>query len=296
MKIVKATSHFGIICKDIDKSLDFSIGIMQGRLSNKREKTQSFPFESWREEFLEASSIGFNQIEWLVDEDSISKNPIATIEGRKEISDLMNMHKISVRSLCAHKFISGGLLSKGDEYVEAKNNLIQILKYASEVNIEFVILPVMNEMSIKSVDSKTRLKEVLYEVLENNNDIKILLECDIPAYELKVFMDNIGLKNVGILYDLGNATSLGYDIEHEIKLLHSYIGEIHIKDRFNDNGPSMRLGGADTSFNKVAKVLKELSWQGAFVLETPVFDNWKKEAEENFLFTKRFVNSIIQDN
>ena len=105
-----------------------SIGIMQGRLSNKLGALQSFPWEDWRQEFLRASSIGFNQIEWLVDGDSVSKNPISTIEGRKEIAKLQATHKVSIKSLCAHIFIDGGLLDSGANYIKAKTNFLKILE------------------------------------------------------------------------------------------------------------------------------------------------------------------------
>ena len=53
------------------------IGIMQGRLSNKPgQPLQSFPWNTWKKEFLRAHSIGFNQIEWLVDD--AKNNPIAS--------------------------------------------------------------------------------------------------------------------------------------------------------------------------------------------------------------------------
>jgi len=272
-----------------------SIGIMQGRLSNKLGALQSFPWEDWRQEFLRASSIGFNQIEWLVDGDSVSKNPISTIEGRKEIAKLQATHKVSIKSLCAHIFIDGGLLDSGANYIKAKTNFLKILEYAFEANIEFVIIPLMDEMSIKSNDSKAKFKELLCEVLVNS-DIRILLESDLPAIELKAFIKDVGLKNVGIVYDLGNATAMGYDIETELLLLHPYIGEVHIKDRFINNGKSVRLGFADTPFYRAVDVLRKLSWQGPFILETPIFDNWKEEAEVNFLFTKKFVNSAPMEN
>jgi len=73
------------------------------------------------------------------------------------------------------------------------------------------------------------------------------------------------------------------------------IGEIHIKDRFFNNGGSDRLGVADTSFNIAIKVLNKLSWRGSFVLETPIFDDWKDEAKANFTFTRRMIDSITRD-
>jgi len=271
-----------------------SIGIMQGRLSNKSGDLQSFPWDSWTEEFSRASLIGFDRIEWLIDGDSISKNPIASIEGRKKISELKSKYKLSVTSLCAHALIDGNLLSSGYKQLNAKKLFFDILSYAIEAEIEYVILPIMDAMSLKNQKSKTKLQNILFEGLLDN-DIKILLESDLPAIELKDFIEKIDNDNVGILYDLGNATALGFDIENELEVLLPYIFEIHIKDRFSNNGSSARLGNADTGFDKAAKALKKLSWRGPFILETPILDNWKSEALANFAFSQKFINSISED-
>ena len=76
------------------------IGIMQGRLSNKLGMPlQSFPWDSWEEEFERASSIGFNQIEWLLDGVNDTNNPIASVDGRKQILYLSKKYSVNVKSL-----------------------------------------------------------------------------------------------------------------------------------------------------------------------------------------------------
>ena len=50
--------------------MSFKIGIMQGRLSKPTDgKIQSFPKNSWENEFYLAKKIGFELIEWVIDED-----------------------------------------------------------------------------------------------------------------------------------------------------------------------------------------------------------------------------------
>ena len=45
------------------------IGIMQGRLSKPLNgKIQSFPLNTWEKEFYLAKEIGFELIEWVLDE------------------------------------------------------------------------------------------------------------------------------------------------------------------------------------------------------------------------------------
>ena len=269
----------------------YSIGIMEGRLSNKTgQPLQSFPWGSWKEEFKRASSIGFNKIEWLVDGNSDGQNPIASPSGQKEILRLSDKYDISVNSLCAHSLIDGNLLHDNILNVNnAKHKFLKILSWATAINIEFVIFPIMDAMSIQSDYAKEKLKNILHEVVDIDHP-KILLESDLTAFQLNFFLDDVDMDNLGILYDLGNATAMGFDIENELRVLHADIGEVHIKDRYINNGGSVRLGNADTRFEAAVRILNDLSWQGSFVLETPILGDWQTEAYSNFNFTANLLN------
>lgn len=271
---------------------NYSIGIMQGRLSSKTGKPlQSFPIDDWCEEFSRAKRLGLNQIEWLFDGLNDKKNPISSVNGRKKIKALIKEHKITVNSLCAHKFINGSLLNK-TSVEKAKEELSELLLWASDIDIKYVILPIMDSMSIKeNNNAKEKLKKILHDVLKKNSPI-ILLETDMPAIEIRNFINQVSLKNVQVLYDLGNANAMGFNIEEDITTLKNIIGEIHIKDRFSDEGKSTRLGSADTPIKIAAKTLSRLSWKGPIILETPVFDDWLSEAESNILYTKKIFNLL----
>jgi len=262
------------------------VGIMQGRLSNKAGKPlQSFPWSSWQEEFVRAAETGFDLIEWLVDGEQDEKNPIATEKGRDEIKALMAEHKVGVRSLCAHTFIDGALLKKGNASLVAVNHLKDILNYSSAIGIEFVVLPVMDAMSLHSESARDDLKKILRSVLPESEAF-LLLESDLPGNELAAFVDEVNSPKLGVLYDFGNANAMGFDIVKDISILGTRIREIHIKDRVSNNGPSHRLGEGDTLFSEGIQALVKSSWQGPFVLETPILNDWKLEATHNLAFTR----------
>ena len=108
--------------------MNMIVGIMQGRLSNKnRMPLQSFPWDTWEKEFERANKIGFNQIEWLIDGTNDEENPIASAKGRNQILFLAKKYKISIRSICAHNFIDGKLLSDGKSQENEINKLSKIL-------------------------------------------------------------------------------------------------------------------------------------------------------------------------
>ena len=57
---------------------------MQGRLSSRKDnRIQSFPTKYWEKEFEIASDIGFDSIEWVIDDDGIDDNPISSKKSKK---------------------------------------------------------------------------------------------------------------------------------------------------------------------------------------------------------------------
>jgi L-ribulose-5-phosphate 3-epimerase len=267
----------------------FSIGIMQGRLSCKKGlPLQSFP-ESWEDEFKNASQLGLQNIEWLIDEKG--NNPISTPRGRNQIRKESSKYNIEVSSLCAHQLMTVGLLDRRKESGQGIKQFKNIVSWGRELGVKYIVLPAMETLSIKSSVGKEILKELLRKTIKPS-DPTILIECDLPMSELAFFIEYVDLENVKVLYDIGNATAEGYDLSKEIIENHSLISEIHIKDRYVKGG-SNRLGNGDVDFDAVAKSLKQVSWRGNVVLETPVFDDWLTEAEHNISFTKKWIEQIL---
>ena len=85
------------------------IGIMQGRLSKSvNGKIQSFPIYSWKKEFYLAKEIGFELIEWVLDDD-LQNNPILNKKAFPEIESLKNDTGIDIDSICCDYFITNSL-------------------------------------------------------------------------------------------------------------------------------------------------------------------------------------------
>ena len=68
--------------------------------------------------------------------------------------------------------------------------------------------------------------------------------------------------------------------------------EIHIKDKSSNDNITRRLGLGDTKFNEIGNALSKIKWQGLFVMETPVNDDWETEARHNTEFTKNWMKHI----
>ena len=73
------------------------LGFMQGRLVPMVSgKIQAFPFDTWQKEFPYAVNLGLSIMEWTLDQDNLSSNPLLTQDGQKEISSLCNYYGISI--------------------------------------------------------------------------------------------------------------------------------------------------------------------------------------------------------
>ena len=267
------------------------IGIMQGRLSQKpNQPLQSFPLLTWKKEFTYASTLGIEAIEWLLDGTQDDINPITTQDGRNAILEISKKSGVKVSTLCAHSFIDGKLIGGGNEAQLAEEKLNNVFKWADKVDIDYVILPAMDKLSLRPHKSRKRIKAILKKLLRGKGPT-LLLECDLSATELSIFVNSVKSDRIALVYDLGNAQALGFNIEKDLAILMPMIKEIHIKDRRNNNGPSCRLGSGDTPFYESMTSLAKARWDGPLVLETPIFEDWKAEAEHNLTFIKNCLDN-----
>ena len=271
---------------------NIKIGSMLGRLSNKyHQPLQSFPVITWQEEFDNAASIGFDCIEWVEDGFSDEENPLFYPEGRQALKDIQKIKKVYIHSVCAHSFISGKFISSNRiERMHWIDRLESIINFSNDIGAEAIILPLMEDFSVKSIEKEKLLIESFREIKPLPDNLKILLETDLSAKNTLNLLNKIDRSDIGIVYDLGNSTQLNYDLYADIKSLHKVIGEVHLKDK--DFSKSFRLGDGNTNFESAAEALKECKWQGNYVLETPIFNDWKQEAEHNFLFAQNLISTI----
>ena len=262
----------------------FEIGIMQGRLSQKSNSPlQSFPINSWEFEFNRANKIGFKKIEWLIDKENDYNNPFFSKKDRQKIAYLSQQYKVSIQTLCLHFLINGSILNDDPRGISTKEYLLEICKLAPEIGIKYLSIPLLEKMSLKKMNVRKKIESILNEIF-NQTNVEILLETDISTSNELAFMKKLNTKKLGILYDTGNATQKNSVFENDFPLISEFVKEIHIKDFSKRKNRSVRLGEGDTKFRDIFKIIKNLKWSGPIILETPILENWNKEAEYNFQY------------
>ena len=267
---------------------------MQGRLIDKPHRNlQSFPTCSWQQEFYRAKSLGFNSIEWLIDTDEKSHNPIFDNRGRKAITQLSENLNVKVESICLHFFVGYNLQllqPSSDLFASLQDFLENVFTVSALINIERLVFPLFDQNSLRHWHVQSIIKDLIMP-LKGKYQCQLLLETDLPANEINQLF-SLQTPFDGIVYDLGNSTALGYDIISELSQLDELIKEIHIKDKKLSDSSTVRLGTGDMRYDLFSNYLASNSSScTSWVLETPVFADWEQEAKSNITFAKSLLGS-----
>ena len=267
--------------KNIAAKLSSKLGIMQGRLSPKEiDRLQSFPHDQWRPEFARAQALGFHHLEWLVDEDGWSSNPLSRPGMAKKILALASDSGLKIKSICAHFLIDGSLLAAPErqQASEARSDLTALVNAAVEIEASDIVIPFLEKASlIEQSVGRRNLKDNLAVIPKS---CFIDLETDMPAGNVLDMLAYFDDQRIGLCYDIGNASAQGYDVISDFHKLKPFVRVVHIKDRRSD-GISMNLGKGDTPVLDFVQEALDSGYLGIFTLETPVFTDWATCARSN---------------
>jgi L-ribulose-5-phosphate 3-epimerase len=206
------------------------LGIIQGRLLPMiNNRIQAFPGDGWEREFFFAQEIGFNSIELTIEMASYSLHPIRS----PELNDIKNKTNVVLAGLCCDVFMECPITSSDPKiYAQADQMMETIINDSANLGLAMIEVPLMGDNTIKDVDDRLRARIILEKhlPLAQAVGVDIILESDLNPIELKAFLDDINHPSLGINYDSGNSTWLGYDPNEEIPYYASYIRNVHIKD------------------------------------------------------------------
>ena len=268
-----------------------NIGFMQGRLikSEKKGAIQYFPSRNWKKELTLANKNKIKLIEWTVNIQNIKSNPLYSGKVCDVINELKK-NKITTRSVTCDFFMEKPFFKK--KYFKKRDKYLNILKKiimnGSKVGIKYFILPLVDNSSISNkFEELLLIKEIkkICTTLKKKN--YIIFEIDYKPDQISNFINKFKSKKIGINYDTGNSSALGYKIEDEIKYF-KYVKNIHIKDRFL-NGHSVRLGRGNWEYKKFFDKIKNI-YNGNFILQTAPSNN---NPLGEFLLNQSFVNKLV---
>ena len=252
-------------------AMENRIGFMQGRLSPIIDgKIQSFPWNNWKEEFIVGDKNNFHLLEWTLDQVNLYKNPLLSIKGRVDIKNLSTKHKIKIPSLTGDCFMQAPFWKAyGETLKELEKDFLNISKACKELDISFIVIPIVDNGSIENKKQEDHLVGFLIDNIERfrSNNQKIVFESDFEPKTLSRFIERFDSEYFGINYDIGNSAALGYSVEEEFKAYGNKIMNVHVKDR-EYRGTTVPLGEGNANFNKVFEKLGSFNYKGNFILQT----------------------------
>jgi len=271
------------------------IGIVQGRLSPPVPgRLQAFPWRTWRDEFSRARTCGFASIEWVFEVDRYDQNPIWAQEGVVAITRQVDETGVRVDSICADYFMAHPFFGVAErERQETIAALEQLIRRAAAVGAKTVLLPVLEATEIRSRRDQTELIECLRHPLElaAAHRVRIGLETELPAEDYRALIEAASHPALVVYYDVGNATAKGYDVASDVRVLGSYLGGVHVKDR-RRGGPSVPLGRGDVNFPAFFEAVAEAGYDGPLILQPATGTDFLGDAAEHLNFVRGHMQTV----
>ena len=270
--------------------MNIEIGVMQGRLLPKYQgRYQAHPLGYWKDEFLVAKKFGLDYIEFILDFNDAEENPLLSQSGKIEILEQIASTGVQVKTICADYFMDAPLHSD-DVKIAGKSLevLKRLLMRASEIGVTDVVVPCVDHASLRDtrmVDNFVNAVTPLLGMLEKLN-INLSLETDLNPSDFLVLLKRFDSNRVSVNYDIGNSAALGYDPIEELNAYGNKITDIHIKDRLLGGGPVV-LGTGNAEFERFFSKLKEINYQGPFIMQAYRDDEGIEIFEEQLIWIRK---------
>jgi len=253
-----------------NQALFHSIGIMQGRLSSPLGgRIQSFPVDTWREEFVRARDAGLDCIEWIYEVGTEEANPLRTDAGVANIRRLAEDSGVAVRSVCADFYIEERLVTlDGAPRWDAVEHLTWLVGRVGTLGAHHIVLPFVDASSLHSLQEVEGLPAVLGGVTSaaERAGVELHLETDLKPADFVAVLERLSHPLVRANYDIGNSAALGHDPVEELTLLGPCLGSVHVKDRVR-GGDTVPIGTGAADFPTCFRLICDAGFRGPFVLQ-----------------------------
>jgi hexulose-6-phosphate isomerase len=271
-------------------------GIMQGRLSPAPAgRPQAFPWATWRAEFADARTAGFEAIEWLVTAERRDENPLLTGPGAASIRLLARDTGVRVASVCADCFIALPLVgASGTQRDDRSGLLAHIVRQAALIDARTVVLPLLEGNAPADEAEAAALLRAIDPVLPHARAVGVglALETSWPAARLLNLMAAPRSPSLGVCYDIGNAVAFGLAAAADVLALGALVRHVHVKDR-RRTGESVALGEGDADLAGAFRALDAIGFRGLAILETPVGDDPLGQASRNLVAARARAAGLV---
>lgn len=247
------------------------IGFMQGRLSPMVDgRIQAFPWRFWQDEFPAAEQCGIHLMEWTLDQERLHENPLLTPGGQQEIRALCGKHRVAIPSLTGDCFMQAPFWkARGERAAALEADFTAVARACAAVGIGLIVVPLVDNGRLDDRAQEDALVAFLGARAEflSAHGLRVVFESDFPPGELARFIARLPPPLFGINYDIGNSAALGFSPREEFAAYGRRIVNVHVKDRLR-GGTTVPLGTGSADFAAVFAALREIGYQGNFILQT----------------------------
>ena len=272
------------------------LGVMQGRLLPKyKGRYQAHPVGYWADEFPIAQSLGLDCIEFILDYNDYEKNPLTSNSGIKQILEVIKATDVKVYSICADYFMEAPFHATDQNVVSrSKEVLNQLLEISSEIGVKDIVIPSVDQSSLKSECDQDRFVSELQDslVLAKKNNINLSLETDLNPNQFLKLLNKFNQTNIKVNYDIGNSASLGFDPKEEFEAYGKFISDIHIKDRIL-GGSSVALGNGSTDFAVVMDCISSINYKCPFIMQAYRDDEGLEIFKSQLSWVRENMNGLL---
>ena len=239
------------------------------------------PFE---ESFQKAKEIGFDGVEICMGV-NYREHLLWQDGGIDKVNSLAEAAGVEVSSLSPGGFTAYSFMHPTDSTrTEGIAKLQYLAETCPQLGAKVILVPFFGNGQIEDAHiSASRFLDGLKAAAETaeKHGVFLAIESTLSAEQHQQIIDNVGSSTVGVYYDMGNATGLGYDPPSEIRNLGGSIAQMHIKDTDGNHA-----GEGDVDFPAVFEAVHAVGYDSWFVLETPGKDDPVASAAKNLDFVR----------
>jgi L-ribulose-5-phosphate 3-epimerase/hexulose-6-phosphate isomerase len=241
--------------------------------------------------FHEAQTIGFDGVELDLARD-YTTDILWSTEGRKRVQELAAETGVEVSSVCLGALWGQTFASDdaGDRQ-RAQEIVTAAARFTPPLGPKVILVPIVGVDGQDDATGVERWVEGLRACAPVAEDSGAILALEnvgrSPAKSgpaIAAVLEAVDSPAVRAYYDVGNATSLGYDPIAELKLLGNRIAQVHIK-----GARSAQLWENTLDMSAVARTLKEIGYDGYLVFETQATENPSEGAARNLRLLKAYI-------
>ncbi|MBI3969662.1 MAG: sugar phosphate isomerase/epimerase [Chloroflexi bacterium] len=241
--------------------------------------------------FHEAAKLGFDGLELDLARD-YKHDILWTSEGRDRLRALAKETGVEVASVCLGALWGQTFASDdaGDRQ-RARAIVTEASRFTPELGPHVILVPIVGVEGQDPAVGVERWIEGLRDCAPVAEETGAILALEnvgrSPARSAPAILELINAVDspaVKAYYDIGNATSFGYDATEELRLLDGNVAQVHIK-----GARSAQLWENTLDMAAVARTLKEIGYDGYLVFETQATEIPTEGAGRNLALLKQYI-------